>query len=99
MIKLKDIIKESIGGLVTIPAINPPMNFEKKEPVQELEYEPGNYKKVISASMELAKELNKMRNQIRRDVDNKERKALDKVINDFQDYFGSLKKFSKAIKW
>ena len=93
MIKLKDIIKESIGGLVTIPAINPPMNFEKKEPVQELEYEPGNYKKVISASMELAKELNKMRN-----LDNKERKALDKVINDFQDYFGSLKKFSKAIK-
>ena len=57
MIKLKDILKESIGGLVTIPAINPPMNFEKKEPVQELEYEPGNYKKVISASMELAKEL------------------------------------------
>ena len=98
MIKLKDIIKESIGGLVTIPAINPPMNFEKKEPVQELEYEPGNYKKVISASMELAKELNKMRNQIRRDVDNKERKALDNVINDFQDYFSSLKKFSKAIK-
>ena len=74
------------------------MNFEKKEPVQELEYEPGNYKKVISASMELAKELNKMRNQIRRDVDNKERKALDNVINDFQDYFASLKKFSKAIK-
>jgi len=99
MIKLKDILKESIGGLVTIPAINPPMNFEKKEPVQELEYEPGNYKAVIGRSMELAKELNKMRNQIRRDVDNKERKALDNVINDFQDYFSSLKKFSKAIKW
>lgn len=99
MIKLKDIIKESIGGLVTIPAINPPMNFEKKEPVRELEYEPGNYKAVIGRSMELAKELNKMRNQIRRDVDNKERKALDNVINDFQDYFASLKKFSKAIKW
>tara|TARA_B100000287_G_scaffold178949_1_gene168935 strand:- start:446 stop:742 length:297 start_codon:yes stop_codon:yes gene_type:complete len=98
MIKLKDILKESIGGLVTIPAINPPMNFEKKEPVQELEYEPGNYKAVIGRSMELAKELNKMRNQIRRDVDNKERKALDNVINDFQDYFSSLKKFSKAIK-
>ena len=66
MIKLKDILKESIGGLVTIPAINPPMNYEEKKPIQELEYEPGNYKAVIGRSMELAKELNKMRNQKRR---------------------------------
>ena len=66
------------------------MNYEEKKPIQELEYEPGNYKAVIGRSMELAKELNKMRNQIRRDVDNKERKALDNVINDFQDYFASL---------
>ena len=51
MIKLKDILKESIGGLVTIPAINPPMNYKEKKPIQELEYEPGNYKAVIGLSL------------------------------------------------
>ena len=36
MIKLKDILKESIGGLVTIPAINPPMNYEEKKPKKKV---------------------------------------------------------------
>ena len=71
---------------------------EQHEQVQELEYEPGNYRKVISSTMNLANELSKMRKQIERDLDPKERKVLDNVINDFQDYFSSLKQFSKAIK-
>ena len=100
MIKLKDILKENIGGMVSLGSLNSPfIKKEEKEPVQELEYEPGNYRKVISSTMNLANELSKMRKQIARDLDPKERKVLDNVINDFQDYFSSLKQFSKAIKW
>lgn len=99
MIKLKDILKENIGGMVSLGSLNSPfIKKEEKEPVQELEYEPGNYRKVISSTMNLANELSKMRKQIARDLDPKERKVLDNVINDFQDYFSSLKQFSKAIK-
>lgn len=99
MIKLKDILKENIGGMVSLGTLNSPfIKKEEKEPVQELEYEPGNYRKVISSTMNLANELSKMRKQIARDLDPKERKVLDNVINDFQDYFSSLKQFSKAIK-
>ena len=100
MIKLKDILKENIGGMVSLGSLNSPfIKKEEKEPVQELEYEPGNYRKVIRSTMNLANELSKMRKQIARDLDPKERKVLDNVINDFQDYFSSLKQFSKAIKW
>jgi len=100
MIKLKDLLKENIGGMVSLGSLNSPFTKkEEKEPVQELEYEPGNYRKVISSTMNLANELSKMRKQIARDLDPKERKVLDNVINDFQDYFSSLKQFSKAIKW
>ena len=100
MIKLKDLLKENIGGMVSLGSLNSPfIKKEEKEPVQELEYEPGNYRKVISSTMNLANELSKMRKQIARDLDPKERKVLDNVINDFQDYFSSLKQFSKAIKW
>ena len=99
MIKLKAILKENIGGMVSLGSLNSPfIKKEEKEPVQELEYEPGNYRKVISSTMNLANELSKMRKQIARDLDPKERKVLDNVINDFQDYFSSLKQFSKAIK-
>ena len=99
MIKLKDLLKENIGGMVSLGSLNSPfVKKEEKEPVQELEYEPGNYRKVISSTMNLANELSKMRKQIARDLDPKERKVLDNVINDFQDYFSSLKQFSKAIK-
>lgn len=99
MIKLKDLLKENIGGMVSLGSLNSPFTKkEEKEPVQELEYEPGNYRKVISSTMNLANELSKMRKQIARDLDPKERKVLDNVINDFQDYFSSLKQFSKAIK-
>lgn len=99
MIKLKDILKENIGGMVSLGSLNSPfIKKEEKGPVQELEYEPGNYRKVISSTMNLANELSKMRKQIARDLDPKERKVLDNVINDFQDYFASLKQFSKAIK-
>jgi hypothetical protein len=99
MIKLKDLLKENIGGIVSLGSLNSPFTKkEEKEPVQELEYEPGNYRKVISSTMNLANELSKMRKQIARDLDPKERKVLDNVINDFQDYFSSLKQFSKAIK-
>lgn len=99
MIKLKDLLKENIGGMVSLGSLNSPfIKKEEKEPVQELEYEPGNYRKVISSTMNLANELSKMRKQIARDLDPKERKVLDNVINDFQDYFSSLKQFSKAIK-
>ena len=99
MIKLKDLLKENISGMVSLGSLNSPfIKKEEKEPVQELEYEPGNYRKVISSTMNLANELSKMRKQIARDLDPKERKVLDNVINDFQDYFASLKQFSKAIK-
>tara|TARA_B100000902_G_scaffold121935_1_gene122019 strand:- start:340 stop:636 length:297 start_codon:yes stop_codon:yes gene_type:complete len=98
MIKLKDILKESIGGLVTIPAIGAPMNYEEKKSVQELEYTPGDLDSVNKKSQELGKLFRKMANQISRDLDSKENRAVGQALKAYNAYFAELKKMNKALK-
>lgn len=99
MIKLKELLKESIGGLVTIPAIGAPMNYEEKKPVQELEYTPGDLPEVLKTSQNLGKLLNKLKSRVKKDLDRKESAALDDAIKAYKIYFSELKKLNKALKW
>tara|TARA_B100000902_G_C26405672_1_gene479890 strand:+ start:57 stop:353 length:297 start_codon:yes stop_codon:yes gene_type:complete len=98
MIKLKDLLKESIGGLVCIPAINAPMKYEEKKPIKELEYTPGDLKKINDMSQELGKTFRKMANQLSRDLDIKENRVVGKTLKAYNSYFAELKKMNKVLK-
>ena len=98
MIKLKDLLKESFGGLVCIPAINSPINYEEKMSVNELEYTPIELGEINKKSQELGKEFKKMAHKLSRDLDSKENRAVGKCLKAYNDYFALLKKMNKELK-
>ena len=99
MIKLKDLLKESFGGLVSIGAINPPMNYEeKKSSVNELEYTPSELSSINKQSQDLGKEFRKMAHKLSRDLSSEENRAVGQTLKAYNAYFAELKKMNKVLK-